>query len=371
MKQAELEAWCSLWRAPGVGSAKFRAIIEALGSPGAFFSASDATLRKALRGISEQQWRRWRDSAGSAAADISWLAGGDDRHIVTWLDDAYPPQLRHIPDPPPLLFVRGDVNVLGAPQLAVVGSRQADRSALQHSHDFSAELAAAGMVITSGLALGVDGAAHQGALDGGGKTVAVVATGLDRVYPARHHQLATQIVAHGAVVSEMPIGSGVRSHLFPRRNRIISGLALGVLVVQASIRSGSLITARQALEQGREVFAIPGSIHDPLSRGCHALIKSGAALVEEMSDIITVLHGLSGSTVHQAVDSPPAVAADAAMPDGDAALLLAAMGFDPCSVDMLDERLELTNAEISAILLELELDGCVVRLPGGRYRRLS
>ncbi|MBV7435290.1 DNA-processing protein DprA [Cardiobacteriaceae bacterium TAE3-ERU3] len=344
-------------------------LVEAFGSPEAFFIASTAHKRKTIPGISDKLWAQWESARDTGSADLAWLDEGDDRHIITLHDPAYPPQLRHIPDPPPVLFVRGDPEVLHAPQLAVVGSRQADRSALRNSHDFSAGLASAGLVITSGLALGVDGAAHQGAIDGGGRTIAVVATGLDRVYPARHHKLATDIISHGAVVSEMPIGTEVRNYLFPRRNRIISGLSLGILVIQASMRSGSLITARQALEQGREVFAIPGSIHDPLSHGCHALIKSGAALVESITDIITELRGLNGSISAQAVTGPD-YSRETTDLSADAQKILSAMSYEICTVDYLDSALELTNAQISAILLELELDEYVERMPGGRYRRL-
>lgn len=369
LTRSELNAWCSLWRAPGIGCFRFTMLKEAFGSPEAFFVASAANKRKTLPGISDKLWTQWQSAQGSGSADLAWLDEGDDRHIITIDDPAYPPQLRHIPDPPPLLFVRGDPDVLSAPQLAIVGSRHADRVALRNSHNFASGLASAGLVITSGLALGVDGAAHQGAIDGGGRTVAVVATGLDRVYPARHHKLATDIVSHGAMVSEMPIGTDVRSYLFPRRNRIISGLSLGVLVVQASIRSGSLITAKQALEQGREVFAIPGSIHDPLSHGCHELIKSGAALVDSIFDIASQLRGLDGG-VYEEVSDEPDYSLDQANLSGDARDILAAMSYEICTVDYLDSVLELTNAQISAILLELELDEYVERMPGGRYRRL-
>ena len=331
--------------------------------------ASSANKRKAIPGVSDKLWTQWQSSQDSGNIDLDWLDESDDRHIITFDDPAYPSLLRHIPDPPPLLFVRGDLSVLNAPQLAVVGSRQADRSALRNSHDFSSRLASAGLVITSGLALGVDGAAHQGALDGGGRTIAVVATGLDRVYPARHHKLATDIVRHGAVVSEMPIGTSVRNYLFPRRNRIISGLSLGVLVVQASMRSGSLITARQALEQGREVFAIPGSIHDPLARGCHALIKTGAVLVENIADITMELRAFNSGLTISSSEEPDNHQEQMNL-SADAQAILAAMSYEICTVDNLDRVLELTNAQISAILLELELDEYVERMPGGRYRRL-
>ena len=227
------------------------------------------------------------------------------------------------------------------------------------------------MTVTSGLALGIDGAAHEGALSGG-NTIAVVGTGLDRVYPARHRDLAHRVAAHGAIVSEYPIGTGVRAGNFPRRNRIISGLSLGVLVVEASAQSGSLITARLAAEQGREVFAIPGSIHNPLVKGCHRLIREGAKLIETAQDVLEELYPLARANLELQQKQPEnAPEATVAAADTSEERLLQAMGYDPCRVDDLVPRLELTSAEISAMLIILELDGRVAALPGGMFQRVT
>lgn len=372
MTDKSLLAWCSLLRAPGVGSKTYLKLLEIFESPEVFFALSEREVRKHLPGIAAEKLQAWREAAGSGEADIAWLAQGEGRHILTLQDPLYPALLREIDDPPPLLFVHGEPGALCAAQIAIVGSRNATLPAIETTRAFAGALAQNGWVVTSGMALGVDGAAHEGALDAGGLTVAVVGTGLDRVYPARHKALAYRIAAQGALVSEFPIGTGVRSNHFPRRNRIISGLAAGVLVVEASLQSGSLITARMALEQGREVFAIPGSIHHPLAKGCHQLIKQGAKLTEGIADIIEELPAL------QAVEMPKTQAlslslpneATPAAPDANEQKVLDALGFAPCSLDELVARTELTGAEISAILLMLELDGRVAVLPGQHFQRI-
>ena len=274
-----------------------------------------------------------------------------------------------LPDPPPLLYAHGNIELLCMPQLAMVGSRNPSSSGRQTATDFARHLGAAGLVITSGLALGIDAASHQGALDAGAGTIAVTGTGLDRVYPASHRELARSIAASGVLVSELPTGTPPLAENFPRRNRIISGLSLGTLVVEAAIRSGSLITARLAAEQGREVFAIPGSIHNPLARGCHRLIREGAKLVETASDVIDELGALAAAC-------EPA-AATAAQPDAPVELdqdylqLLEYMGFDEISIDRLVEQGQLTPAEVSSMLLQLEMGGFVAASHGGRYIRLK
>ena len=368
---ANLRAWCALLRAPGVGSKTYQTLLEAFGSPEAFFHAPTAEIRKRLPQYRAEQIRVWQAAEHDAAAnaDMGWLAAGNgSRHIIPYDDPAYPPLLREIPDPPPLLFVQGNPALLTTAQIAIVGSRNATEPARRTCQQFAHAFAQAGITVTSGLALGIDGAAHEGALQGGGNTIAVVGTGLDRVYPARHHDLAHRISAQGAIVSTFPIGTGVRPGNFPSRNRIISGLSLGVLVVEASAQSGSLITAHLAAEQGREVFAIPGSIHNPLAKGCHRLIKEGAKLVESAQDILEELYPLARANLEMQAENPPPVAANA---DDDAHPLLAAMGFDPCRVDDLVARLNLTPAEISAMLIMYELDGRVAALPGGMFQRLS
>jgi len=266
-----------------------------------------------------------------------------------------------------LLFVRGDAALLGAPQLAVVGSRNPSHGGCDNARAFSGQLTAAGLVVTSGLALGIDACAHAAALDSGGRTIAVAATGLDRVYPSAHRELAHRIAAQGALVSEFALGTPPRREHFPRRNRLISGLSLGVLVVEAALRSGSLITARLAAEQGREVFAIPGSIHSPLARGCHALIRQGAKLVENAPDILEELGALAGFIAA----SPGAAAPTDTMLNSAQQELLELIGFDPVEMDTLVARSGLTPGRVSSMLLLMELHGLIEARPGGRYQRTS
>lgn len=332
--------------------------------------------------MSAQSWLRLSLTAGHDAASVdaalargeAWLAMPG--HTVLGLDDAaYPTLLREIHRPPSALFISGDQALLGMPQIAIVGSRNATPGGAENAHRFAEYLAAHGFCITSGLAEGIDAAAHRGALAGGGKTIAVCGTGLDEVYPRRHAALAAEIVAAGgALVSEFAPGTPVRRDNFPRRNRIISGLSLGTLVVEAGQTSGALITARHATEQGREVFAIPGSIHNPLSRGCHRLIRNGAKLVETAADIVEELGGLLGgvgtlATAGQVGAERTATQDDVL--DSDYTALLDAMGFDPVDVDTLAERVGLTGAEVSSMLLVLELRDRVQSLTGGRYLRVA
>jgi DNA processing protein len=284
-------------------------------------------------------------------------AEGPQRTVLTLSDTAYPRQLLEIPDPPPLLYVAGNVKLLSSPALAVVGSRNATPQGLKNAHAFARALSDVSMTIVSGLALGVDSAAHRGALEGPGSTVAVFGTGIDVTYPRSNAPIAEEIASRGALVSEFPLGTEPHAGNFPRRNRLISGLAKGCLVVEAALDSGSLITARFAADQGREVFAIPGSIHSPLSKGCHALIKQGAKLVESAQDVLEEL-GVPG---HAAASAPAS--------DADQGLL-EKMGFDPCDVDDLVGRSGLPVEAVSATLLKLELDGKIACLPGGLYQRI-
>jgi DNA processing protein len=300
-------------------------------------------------------------------AERAWLEDSYN-HLLAITDPAYPPLLREIPDPPPLLFVRGDETLLCAPQLAVVGSRNPSHGGCENARAFSDTLARAGLLITSGLALGIDACAHEAALAAGGQTIAIAATGLDRVYPAAHRELAHRIAAQGALVSEFPLGTPPRREHFPRRNRLISGLSLGVLVVEAAIKSGSLITARLAAEQGREVFAIPGSIHSPLARGCHALIRQGAKLVETAPDILEEL----GALARFAGVSPVRATTAPGMPtDAAQQALLELMGYDPVEIDTLIVRSGLTPGGVSSMLLQMELCGLIEARPGGKVQRTS
>lgn len=313
----------------------------------------------ALNYLSNPDWRL-------VEMDLTWL-GQPDNHLLSLADSRYPLLLRQISYPPPVLFVHGDPDCLRMPQLAIVGSRNPTPLGRETAHLFAAHLSGAGMVVTSGLAFGIDAAAHEGALSGGGLTLAVMGTGLDRVYPAKHRDLAHAIAEHGALVSELSVGTPVTAENFPRRNRLISGLSLGVLVVEAAARSGSLITARLAVEQDREVFAIPGSIHNPLAKGCHALIRQGAKLVETAADILEELGSLAA-----AVMTPmPGIAVKAGTLDNDYQQLLSSIGDAPASVDLLVERCELTAEVVSSMLLILELEGYVAAIPGGLYCRLK
>lgn len=296
---------------------------------------------------------------------LNW-AQQPDHYIITLADETYPELLREISDPPILLYVRGDLSLLKAPQLAVVGSRHASRQGLQIAEDFSRHLSSVGLCITSGLAHGIDAAAHRGALQGQGKTLAVVGTGLDRIYPAANQTLAREIASQGAIVSEYPLGTKPLAHNFPQRNRIISGMATGCLVVEAALKSGSLITARQAMEQGREVFAIPGSINNSLAKGCHQLIKQGAKLVESAQDILEELAPLVEFTwnADQLTQPPGLVVKNASHP------LLEIMQFEPISLDELVVLSKMAASDIQSQLMMLELDGQIETLSGGRWRRL-
>jgi DNA processing protein len=295
---------------------------------------------------------------------------GADRHIISRGDDNYPELFEQIQRPPPVLYVRGNPELLHMPALAIVGSRNPTQSGARNAFEFARHLGGAGFCIVSGLAEGIDTAAHRGALDAGAATVAFLGHGIDRVYPASNRELAHEIARHGALVSEFPLGTHPDKTLFPQRNRLISGMSLGTLVVEAARKSGSLITARLAGEQGREVFAIPGSIHNPLARGCHKLIRQGAKLVETAEDIVAELAPLAThilqTTLESTTNEPPADIADE-----DYRQLRNFLGHDPVSIDDLAENSGLTIDQVSSMLLILELEGKVESLSGGRYSLLG
>ncbi len=300
--------------------------------------------------------------------ETEW-ASHPNHHIIDKDSDDFPELLKQISNPPGRLFVVGNIDALHLPSLAIVGSRNPTRQGRQNAYEFAKHLGRSGFCIVSGLASGIDAAAHEGALDGGAMTVAFLGHGIDQVYPADNEQLANRIAAKGAVCSEFPIGSEPRREHFPQRNRLISGLSLGTLVVEAAKRSGSLISARLASEQGREVFAIPGSIHNPMSRGCHQLIRQGAKLVESAADIVSELGPLALHLM-QPPDESVASHPPASEHDADYEMLLQTMGFDPATVDELAERSGLTIDHVSSMLLILELEGKIDAQAGGRYSRL-
>ena len=343
-------------------------LLSAFGGPQAIRRAPDDALRAA--GLTPAIVRAvLNPDAKTMQRAERWLTGPEHR-AITWDDDLFPPLLREIPDPPVLLFVRGDPAALSLPQLAVVGSRNATPGGRDTARHFAAELGATGFCITSGLARGVDAAAHAGALTAGAPTVAVCGTGPDLVYPATHRRLADRIAEQGAVLTEFPPGTGPRPAHFPRRNRLISGLAVGVLVVEAGERSGALITARLAASQGREVFAVPGSIHQPLARGCHRLLQQGATLATAATDVVAELGSLlacCAQAVEQNIPRRPEPAEIAVEPA--AIRVLDRMGWAPVSVDELVRWTGLTTAELCSMLLNLELAGRVIPLVGGRFQR--
>ena len=358
----EFSAWLRLLETPGVGREAARALLARFGSPEAVLGASTAArnavvqpaLARALAVVPEPFEAR-------LAAGLQWLQGGDEpRDAIVIGDPRYPQALLESPDPPLLLYARGAFGLLQAPAIAIVGSRNPTPQGAENARAFAGHLAGTGWAIVSGLALGIDGAAHEGALAAGGNTIAVVGTGLDIDYPPRHRGLAQRIARDGVIVSEFAVGTPSIAANFPIRNRIIAGLARGTLVVEAAVQSGSLITARLAAEAGREVFAIPGSIHSPQSRGCHALIKQGAKLVDSAADIVEELGPLR--------PAPMPVTRSNAMPSDP---LLDALGHDPIGLDELVARTGTSAAELSARLLELELQGRVARLPGQQFQRVE
>jgi DNA processing protein len=355
-----LAGWLQLSLTPGIGAAAVRTMLRQFGLPHSILQRKRSELApyvgaEVLAALDSSRVMEATEQA------LRWVEA-PGHHVVTLADEAYPRLLLEIADPPPVLYGAGSLELLQRPALAVVGSRNATAQGERNAESFAHALSDSGFTIVSGLALGIDAAAHRGGLAGRGSTIAVLGTGIDVVYPRRNAQLAGEIAARGLVLSEFPLGTAPAATNFPRRNRLISGLAQGCLVVEAALASGSLITARAAAEQGREVFALPGSIHSPLSKGCHALIKTGAKLVESAEDILTELGGfqLSGfATTTADVQSP--------QPGG----LLQYMGHDPVDVDSLCTRAGLSAEQVASELLRLELDGRITALPGGLYQRLE
>ncbi|MDP1710754.1 MAG: DNA-processing protein DprA [Gallionella sp.] len=353
-----IKAWLTLGLIRGLGGEGARHLLREFGSPEAVLAAPSERLKSVVKPqIAQAVSNGANDDALNTA--LLWLTD-EQNHLVTLADSDYPEALFNIIDPPILLYVKGRRDLLNAKSLAIVGSRHATPQGIDNAGQFANILSDAGLCIISGMAHGIDAAAHKGALRGAGSSIAVVGTGLDKVYPAANRDLAHWLAKEGALISEFPLGTPPLAGNFPRRNRLISGMSVGCLVVEASLQSGSLITARQAMEQGRDVFAIPGSIHSPQSRGCHKLIKQGAKLVETAQDILEELTGLLPPLPIQAPKSAPA-------PN---TALLEQMGFDPVGIDALCLRSGLTVSQLSAMLLTLELEGCIATLPGGLFQRI-
>jgi DNA processing protein len=376
MNMNELSCWLALWRLPGAGPAQFQTVIDQLGGIPPLFQRSAVEWQ--AWGFDQEQTRLLAEFAGGQRAglaagvqqDLDWLQQGDDHHILTWQHPDYPPLLRQIRGAPPVLFVRGQPGCLALPQIAIVGSRHCSRDGKALAHQFASHFSRNGFITTSGLALGIDAAAHAGALESG-RTIAVLAHGLDSLFPVRNRSLGEQVAASGALVSEFPIGVQPRPEFFPRRNRIISGLSLGVLVVEAAVKSGSLITANVAADQGREVFAIPGSIHNPLAKGCHALIRNGARLVESADQVVEELLPLLGYLRQQVLfeDGMTAQQEAPAFADGSAEQrVLVALEYTPCPVDQIVLLTGLPVAEVNSALVLLELDGVIRQQQGGYCR---
>ena len=377
MERAELAGWLRLSLTAGIGDGAARRLLAAFGLPEGVFAQTHEGLCQVVSAAQAEALQQMPPTL-QAQVDQTWQwlqsapEPGVTRRVLTLGDPGYPASLLEMADPPLMLYVLGaaafGLNQLGQ-SIAVVGSRNPTPQGAANARAFARALGEAGLPVVSGLALGVDGAAHQGALEAAGDaprlaTVAVVGTGLDRVYPARHRELAQRVMRQGLIVSEFPLGTPPLTQNFPKRNRLIAGLARGTLVVEAALQSGSLITARLTSEQGKEVFAIPGSIHSPQSRGCHALIRQGAKLVESVNDILEELPA----------PRPPAAAPPDPAPSGaeDARdPLLEALGFDPVHIDALSARTGWGAAELQARMLALELDGLVARLPGGLFQRTA
>lgn len=369
---ADLFATLTLWRVLEQSDRAYRALLSQFLHPEAVLDASPDHWR--LEGVPPAKralFQRWKQGElpevmQEVEATLAWL-DHPNRHLLTLEHEAYPRLLKEIADPPPLLFVRGDPAFLSVPQIAIVGTRNPSRTGLQLAEDFARELAGRGLAITSGLALGIDGAAHRGTLAAKGVTIAVLGTGPDRLYPKAHLELAGEIERNaGLIISEYLPGTAALATNFPRRNRIISGLSLGTLVVEAALKSGSLITARLATEQGREVWAMPGSVHNVQAKGCHALIRDGVKLVEEAAHVLEDIGPMLG-LLKEDIRTPAQAPAPAAT--GPQAQLLEALGWECSSLDALVEASGLPAGEVLGLLMQLELEGLVASVPGG-YERL-
>lgn len=350
MDEITLKAWLTLARTPNIGPLRFAEIVNKFESPLAYLETQKAPAKEIQTGVEK---------------DLRW-AEGKHCHVITMQHDDYPLALKEIADPPPVLFVKGHRKALSHPQVAIVGSRSATLAGKDRAFEMAAMLATGGLSITSGLAIGIDTYAHKGALAAQGQTIAVMATGPERLYPTENTVLAARVQQAGALITEMPVGTAVKSGLFPRRNRLISGLSLGTLVIEAGIKSGALGTAQQALEQNREVMAMPGPVQSPVARGCHSLIRKGASLIETAQDVYHTLGWsdlMAGSTGSAEKTSP------ITRLDADSQRVIDALGHEPVGFDALVNQLGLTPDRLSSMLLNLELLGLLIPTDGGQYER--
>ena len=363
--------WLRMHEIQGLGRQTTYQLLKAFGSAEAIFAASHANLRKVVSDDIANQIKA-ETVSDQIKITLEWLAEPNN-HLITLADEDYPRLLLETSDPPPILFAKGQLSCLQQPSIAIVGSRNPTAQGEKNAHEFAMLLAEFGFTIVSGLAIGIDAAAHRGALASNGKTIAVVGTGLDIVYPAKHRELAHEIIKQGLLISEFSLGTPSLPQNFVQRNRVISGLSMGCLVVEASLQSGSLITAKFATEQDRDVFAIPGSIHSPQSKGCHQLIKQGAKLVDAVQDIVHELkseHFVSLAAIPLKKNFIPAKnTSPEEIPHADKALL-DLMSFEPVTVEYLLQHSGLTSDTLSSILISLELDNKIASMPGGRYQRI-
>ncbi len=365
----DINDWLRLALANGVGPVSAGGLLRRFNSPKSILSSSKQELIDAGLNQNQAQSLLGGDIDARIERTLDW-AGEENHHIIALSSSEYPKRLRELHDAPIVLYAIGDKEVLSTAQLAIIGSRKPTPSSARTAHEFAKSIAQRGVSITSGLALGIDAEAHRGCLQADGLTIAVAATGLDRIYPAKHRNLALEIIKKGAMVSEFPLGTTPQAAYFPRRNRIISGLSIGVLVVEAAVHSGSLTTARHAIEQGREVMAMPGSIHNPLARGCHRLIRQGAKLVETVDDILEELAGQIGEfTILETNRTECEAATENTLQDPQYAKLFSCLDFSPQGIDTLIECSGLAANEVASMLLILQLKGLIEALDGNRYMR--
>lgn len=365
----EKSLWISLGNIHGIGPQTFCQLLKVFGSPSSVYAASFKQLKAVVSDNIASAITNGVDQ-DALADSLHWLAQ-ENNHLVTLADAEYPKSLLEIADPPPFLYAKGNLSLLNQPSIAIVGSRNASVQGEKNAEAFAHDLCGYGLCVVSGLALGIDGAAHRGALRAKGSTIAVVGTGLDIVYPAKHRALAHQIVEHGLIISEFTLGTPSKPQNFPKRNRIISGLSLGCLVVEANLQSGSQITARLAAEQGREIFAIPGSIHSPMSKGCHQLIKQGAKLVDCLQDIVEELnlHTKAVMNAHD-IQAKNNLSNDDTAHSSPSHEIYHLIGYEPMTIENLVAICGLTVSEVSSNLMLLELEGKIASLAGGKYQKI-